>query len=194
MPDSAVRKLAKRIERVTSEQKYFPLVDNTYSSISYNGTDFLSPISLVPQGDTDSTRDGDQLTLQSIHCRFAIKVSTTTPTFLRTVVFQWFPNSVPVYANIFLDQHNTSAAAISDYNHDLRSQFHILHDSLVAVDTVSHPSHVVNFKTSKGFRPKIQFSAGGTTGTNHIYAFAISDVASAGPQLVFYSDVKYFDS
>jgi hypothetical protein len=190
---SEIKRLAKRIQAVSSELKYASNVNATYTSISYNGTDFLNPLTLVPQGDSDSNRDGDALKLHSIQVVFAWKVSTTTPSFVRMCIFQWKPNSVPVYANVFIDQHNTTLAPFTYYNHDLRHQFVILFDEVVEIDTISHPAHLVKKIIMKGFNPNLQFSAGGTTSTNHIYAFACSDVNAAGPQLVFHSKITYYD-
>jgi len=192
-PKKEIVRLAKRIQEVTSEMKYFSLADDSYGSISYNGTDFLQAITLVTQGDTDNSRDGDQLTLHGIEFRLGIKISTTTPTFLRVIMFQWKPNTVPVQSQILLDKHNTSNAPMSMYAHDTRQMYNILYDTLIELDTVAHPAHVVYHRQMKSFSPKIQFTAGGTAGTNHIYMYVVSDVLAAGPQVIFYSKVTYYD-
>jgi len=193
-PEREIRKLAKRLDKVMLELKYFALADDSYGSISYNGTDFIQPITTIPQGDTDNTRDGDQVTLHSIEFRLSIKISTTTPTFLRVIMFQWKPNTIPVYAQILLDKHNTSNACMSMYQHDSRQMYNILFDTLVEVDTVSHPAHCVHHLQMKGFAPKIQYTSGSTTvATNMIYVLACSDVLTAGPQVIFYSKVTYYD-
>jgi len=189
-----IKKLAKRLDQVMLELKYFSLADDSYNSISYNGTDFVQTITNVPQGDTDSTRDGDQITLHTIEFRLSIKVSTTTPAFLRIIMFQWKPNTIPVYANILFDKHNTSNAPMASYQHDFRQMYNILYDTLIEVDTVAHPAHCVHHLQMKGFSPKIQYTAGSTTvATNMIYVIAVSDVLAAGPQVVFYSKVTYYD-
>jgi len=193
-PEKEIRALAHRLEKVMLELKYFAQADATYSSVSYNGTDFVQQLTPVPQGDTDNQRDGDQITLESIEFRLGIKVSTTTPTFLRVILFQWKPATTPVYANILQDQHNTSLAALASYNHDTRQLYHVLFDRLVEIDTVARPGHVVHCHISKGFSQKLQFIAGSTTvGTNQIWLMAVSDVLSAGPQCVLYTKVTYND-
>jgi hypothetical protein len=188
------RTVVKAALRKSLELKYFSLTDNTYSSISYNGTDFFLPFTQIPQGDTDSTRDGDRVELKEFRFRLACKISTTTPVFLRVICFQWKPNSVPVYANILLDQHNTSAAPMTDFNHDLRSEYHILSDDLLEVDTVAHPAIVIEHSI-KNLIPYIQFTAGSSTvGTNLVYILAVSDVLTAGPQVIVYSKTLYTDA
>jgi hypothetical protein len=193
-PEQEIRKLAKRLDKIMHELKYFSLADDSYGSISYNGTDFVQPITNVPQGDGDSTRDGDQLTIHTIEFRLSIKISTTTPTFLRVIMFQWKPNTTPVYASVLFDKHNTSNAPMSMYQHDTRQMFVILYDTLIELDTVAHPAHCIHHLQSKGFIPKIQYTSGSTTvATNMVYVLAVSDVLAAGPQVIFYSKVTYYD-
>jgi hypothetical protein len=176
------------------ELKYYSLVDNTYGSISYNGTDFMQLMTGVPQGDTDQTRDGDRLFLKKFRFRVGCKIGTTTPVFLRVICFQWFPTTTPVYANILLDQHNTSCAPLSDFTHDTRQEYKILSDDLVQLDTVAHPAYCVERSIEYFPNPNIQFQSGGTSGTNHLYVMAVSDVASSGPQVVLFTKTLFTDS
>jgi hypothetical protein len=192
---SIAAKEAQRVLNKNIELKYFAIVDNTYGSISYNGTDFVQSMSSVPQGDTDSTRDGDRIKLKEIRFRVGIKTGSTTPTFLRVICFQWKPNTTPVYANILLDQHNTSAASLSDFTHDTRQMYHILSDDLVQVDTVAHPATCVERSIKSGFEPYIQYQAGSSSNaTNMIYVMAVSDVNSNGPLVILFGKLLYYDA
>jgi hypothetical protein len=192
---SVAAKEAQRILNKNIELKYLAIVDNTYGSISYNGTDFMQCVTQVPQGDTDSTRDGDRLKISQFRFRVGIKTGSTTPTYLRVICFQWLPSTIPVYANILIDQHNTSAAPLSDFAHDTRQMYHILSDDLVQIDTVAHPSTCVERSISQGFRPYIQYQAGSTTvATNMLYVMAVSDVASNGPQVILFAKLLYYDA
>jgi hypothetical protein len=186
-----VRQMVRASERVV-ELNYFALVDNTYGSISYNGTDFNQCISQIPQGVTDSERVGDEAILTSIEFRLGIKVSTTTPVFLRVICFQWHPTSVPSYASILLDQHNTSFAPLTQYQHDTKQMYTILSDDLVSLSTVWTPVQQVYRVITRGFRKTIQYQAGSSsTATNMVYVMAVSDVSSAGPQVVFGSKILF---
>jgi hypothetical protein len=192
--EKEIRALAKRLDKVMLELKYLAQNDNTYSSISYSGTDFLQVLTNVPQGDTDSTRDGDQITLHSIEFRLGLKISTTTPCFMRVILFQWRPATIPLYASVLIDQHNTSNAPLTTYQHDTRQEYNILFDRLIELDTVAHPAHVVHHLQTKGFSPKIQFTAGSSTvATNMIYMLVVSDVAAAGPLVVLHVKTTYYD-
>lgn len=177
------------------ELKYFAIADNTYGAVSYNGTDFFQAMCNVPQGDTDQDRDGDRLHIVNLHYRIGIKTGTTTPTFLRIVCFQWYPQSVPVYATIFIDQHNTSNAPLTDFNHDTRDQYHILSDDLVQVDNVAHPACCVERHIKSGFRPNVQYVAGSTTAmSNQLFISCTSDVAANGPQVVLSAKLLFTDA
>jgi len=190
-----VHRIIKNDRRLERELKYLLIVDQTYGAITYNGTDFVQCVTQVPQGDTDSERDGDQITLNSLDFRVGIKTGTTTPTFLRVILFQWKPNTTPLYTSILLDQHNTSNAPHTQYNHDQRQQYKILYDTLIEVDTVAHPAHCVHHVCISGFSPRQQFVAGSTTvATNMLYVLAVADVAANGPQVVFSSKLTFYDS
>jgi hypothetical protein len=188
-------KEAQRVLNKNLELKYLAITDNTYGAISYNGTDFVQSMTSVPQGDTDSTRDGDRLKIKEVRFRVGVKTGSTTPTFLRIICFQWKPDTTPVYANILLDQHNTSAAPLSDFTHDTRQMYHILSDDLVQVDTVAHPATCVERSIKSGFEPYIQYQAGSSsTATNMIYVLAISDVSSNGPQVILFGKLLFYDA
>jgi hypothetical protein len=192
-PEKEIKALARRIQKETSELKFWTVIDNTYSAISYNGTDFFQALTLVPQGDTDSSRDGDRLYLHEIRMRMNVKINTTTPVFFRVIIFQWFPNTVPQYNSILIDQHNTANAATSDYQHDTRQMFNILYDKLVTLDTVAIPAVSIDVSLEKGFRKKIQFATATTVGTNHVYVLAVSDVLAGGPQNIMFVKTTYYD-
>jgi hypothetical protein len=83
---SVAAKEAQRILNKNIELKYLAIVDNTYGSISYNGTDFMQCVTQVPQGDTDQSRDDDRLK-QQFRFRAGIKTGSTTPTYLRVICF-----------------------------------------------------------------------------------------------------------
>jgi len=190
-----VKEEIKSALRENVELKYFALADNTYGAISNNGTDFLQSVTNVPQGDTDSTRDGDRIQMQELRFRVGIKTGSATPTFLRIICFQWKPNTTPVYASILLDQHGTSNAPISDFQHDSRDMYKILSDDLVQVDSSAHTATCVERSIKKGFNHHVQYTAGSTTvGTNQLYIMAVSDVATNGPSVVLQSKLLYTDA
>lgn len=192
---AVARRVIQRTLNKQVELKYYAAADNTYGAISYNGTDFMQPFSQMAQGDTDSTRDGDRIFMKEFRFRVGVKIGSATPTFLRIICFQWHPTTVPVYANILLDQHNTACAPLSDFCHDTRQEYRILSDDLVQVDTVAHPAACVEHAIKSGFVPNVQFQAGSATvGTNHIYILAVSDVNLNGPQVVVYTKLLYTDS
>jgi len=190
-----VHRIIKNDRKLEKELKYLLVADNTYGAISYNGTDFFQCVTQVPQGDTDSNRDGDQLTINSLDFRIGIKTGSTTPTFLRVILFRWKPNTTPAYASILLDQHSTSNAPLSQYNHDQRQQYKILYDTLIMINSTYMTGHVVHHNCTKGFNPRQQFVAGSSTvATNMLYIMCVSDVASNGPSVVLSSKLTFYDS
>lgn len=139
-------------------------------------------LSVIPQGDTDTSRDGDRLYLESMHVKGSITIADTVNLF-RLIFFQWKPTSTPLISNILLNGPSGGIDVYSHYNHDTRQEFKILFDRLyhqegnssAAVAPYTPTSQIiVNFMRYKMNR-QLQYQGGGTTGTNQIYYIAISD-------------------
>lgn len=104
----------------------------------------LGPYSLclVPQGDTDNTRDGDRIKAKSLSFKIHMFTSDAEdrdfsihPCVVRFIIFQWKPNSAlvaPSPSNILLtDPISTGGASItvySQYNWDTRQSYNIVYD------------------------------------------------------------------
>lgn len=171
-----------------AEKKF---INGTNSAgIDFSGT--VTSISDVAQGDTDNTRDGDNLYLTSLQLRWSVVLGDST-NLARIIVFQWKPNSTPTTGDILITTGST-AAPLSAYNHDTRQSYRILSDSLVALNAAetmkAGTSFVVNFPVKQ-----IQYTGSGTTGTNKLYLLALSDSgASSHPTFTYYYKLNYRDA
>lgn len=139
-------------------------------------------LSAVPQGDTDTTRDGDRIHIKKMHVRGQVLIADATQLF-RVIFFQWFPLTTPVGGDILLNGPTGAIDVYSHYNHDSRQQFAILRDDFysmlgnaaAATNPYTTASQQVFSFTLKPREKNLQFAAGGTTGTNHIWYLIISD-------------------
>lgn len=176
--------LAKNIEN--KYQDIARIGDN----IDYNGR--IDRFTGVIQGQSDTTRLGDKLTIKSLHLSY-YAVSTDPNQTFRLIIFQWYPNTTlapPIAADILA--LTGAASAISQYYvWDILNQFNILYDKVHVLNDASttsiHKKIKVNLKYAKKL---INFTAATQEGSNHLYMLRISDVT--GTNLVSSNFVSRF--
>lgn len=202
-------KQVKRIVGRNEELKYLPTVQAFAGLPLPTNTWSFVDLSLVPQGDGDSTRDGDRLKFHDLQFRYQWSSNGGVKDYCRIVIFQWHPNNVPVAsppaANaLFLNGViGGGADYTSFYSHDSRQQFKILYDHVVtltySVASTTATDIVHFYKTVRIFGKKVnkmmQYVSGSTAGTNHIYVAYCIDKAVGGatPTLQFNSKFNYHD-
>lgn len=174
----------------------------------------------IPQGDTDQTRDGDQVSLAgALKLNYQLDVDLgndilqQTPT-IRIVVFQWHPQTEsggatePTLANLFNNGPSGAPDVYSFFNHDNRFMFTVLLDRIHrlvgpggATTLAYNPKvslikrHIVKYK--KRVRRKIQFSAGSTViAVNHLYICYLSDLAAdaQNPTITWTAKLVFHDN
>lgn len=197
----AVRRIPKtfknKVRRVVNsiaEKKYLVTTSGGPQNVDYSGT--VASISDVPQGLSDSGREGDQIYLRSIEFSWQAFIGDTFNV-LRLIVFQWYPPTTPTVADIILATAVGSTDIVfAPYNHDKRYNYKILYDKTVSLDAVkANTSGVIRKYIIKGFKRHIQYEATGTTGTNKIYILKASDSAAVShPQMQNYHKINYSDA
>lgn len=165
----------------------------------------------VAQGDTDSSRDGDQLmwcghidlTLQVINGQGATGDVYNT---VRVILFQWHPMSVPTAADVLLTGPSAAIDIVSQYNHDRRFEYKVIFDrSFTTVgnnNTATNPpmanvtTGIKRFKVAlTNCQKKSQYTGGSTVGTNKFYILYVSDSAVvAHPTMEYSTKVVFRDS
>jgi hypothetical protein len=169
------------------EQKYFLKSDST--SVDYNG--HIVAHTDVGQGDTDQTRDGDNLFPLRLEIRLQVQLADTS-NLVRVIFFRWIPSSTPVPGSIMQTTGNV-LAPMSPVYHDYRQQYHVIYDKVFQLDTY-HP-YQMDVAVIKLPKQSIQFEAGGLTGTNKYYSCAITDSSAAShPAVVMYTKLWFTDA
>lgn len=183
------RKVLKVVKR-TQEKKFYPFANSTtVSSVGY-----LLDLTTIPQGDTDTTRDGDMLRVSSIQVNFAWAAADAY-NICRMVMFQWMPasspGSPPALADIFAD---TTNAVISTFAHDTRKSYRILLDRTCVVDA-DDPMKICKMYVYKKFMRNIQYAGGTTTGRGNIYVWLVTDSgAVTHPAVTWSGKTNFTDS
>lgn len=159
------------------------------------GTSILQKCTTITQGDTDTSRDGDQLYVEWTEARYNVIVNTTdVSNLVRVIVFCWHLDDggqAPT-ASLILQ---SSTTPLSSYNRDSVKErlFTVLNDGLHAVYSggIGQISH--HYRNQKKF--KITYTAGGTTGKNNVYVLAVSDSSvSPFPVLNLYHRTQFLDA
>lgn len=166
----------KKLITAGRENKYLDVLLLTTELFSGN----VYSLSNVPQGDTDITRNGDQLVQRALRVKGNVIVSDTT-NMSRLILFRWKNESVPVVGDILSATYvGTPQAPHSPYHHDGRTNFTVLYDKTFSVDT---------YNTQRIFdtgwinlRNKKQYYSGGSSSAekNGIFALIISDSGAVG--------------
>lgn len=185
-----VKTTVKRMIASRTEKKIFTIDVNG----SVSSTPAFNHISVVPQGDADTSRDGDELYLKSVHWSWQMTGSDGTNR-IRLVLFQWKEDSAisAPDANDLL-QSTTSAGLFGVFRKDMASSYRILYDKILNTDTYA------NVKSGrkncyKGFTKKMSFTSGTTDGRHQIFTMVISDSAAAThPQIISQVALRFTDS
>lgn len=167
----AVQTVVKSTLNRQSEWKHF----TQHFTDTASTAGLIRDMSPVTQGDTDITRDGDALHASSLewrgHC-----FSADANNIVRLIFFQWYPATTPVVTDIL--NNVASGDVTSLYETDKAAQYKILMDRSWALDVFQTGGALRTSFMRKKIRiprPKMQFLAGSTNGTNKVYMLLISD-------------------
>lgn len=162
----------------------------------------------IPQGDTDTSRDGDRLQWCGkidlmLHCINGQGALGDVYNNIRVIIFQYHPNSTPGLSTILLAGPSGSQDVLSLYNHDNRQEYRILFDRVFktvgnanaattpATNTVA--TNVRKFKIPlRKIRKYAQYTGGTLAGTNRIYIAYLSDSSAATHPTLEYSTKVFF--
>lgn len=193
----------KRIISGQKEKKFFIHSDRTTATSSY----FQVFLTDVPQGDTDSTRDGDQLYARSLELNFETFIQGIGGTNdfsnnVRVIVYQYLPMSDgthPTNTGTDILQSPTIGASIpnwlSGYNHDNRFNFRILFDKLIPLSGNGPANYAEKVMITQIPQCKIQYNAGASVnGSGMIYlAFYSDSLVATHPAFNYWAKFNYND-
>jgi hypothetical protein len=179
------------------EKKY---IDANLTSTSITATGSCGILVNIPQGVTQGTRVGDEVTLDKILFNMNITAANSDVfSHVRTILFQWHPNinlGTPSVADILETPTNTF---YSQLNFQWRDQYTVLYDkvwSFTGTATVpTDKSDQIVYTTVWPKRRAMKWILGSTSASsNTICLLYISDsAASPFPALQFSLRVEYLD-
>ncbi len=172
-------KMGKKAMRyLNTEHKFFDTV-LSIRPVDFNG--FILPLTLIPQGDGDQSRDGDSLKLMSYTFRGYGTIGAVNAT-LRIIIF-WdkqdqITNPVDILDTNYVGTNN---APNSPKSHDRRFRTKILHDKIYNLTNTGGNSRI-KFKNYNKVLRRIQYNNGTTNAlTGSLKMLYISDVSDVTP-------------
>lgn len=201
-----MRKIAKSVLTGQQEHKYFDIKGTVSANLTKTTADgTLTPLAQIPQGDIDSTRDGDECVVKRLRMKMHFACDQNLyGAHARIIIFAWKPAYgayPPVSASIL---NATGDAFLPFYmtNRDLRSQYKIIYDRSfdfignLSANTYQTSKSDYNININIPFKShKIQWVAGSTTNQmNGLYMLVYSDTATQLGTLAYVSRVEFTDS
>lgn len=195
------KKFTKAVRHViekTVEKKYL----HNKNTFQVSSAGYALWPDVVPQGTTDITRIGDQVTIRSLRFKIQCIVNVNAPmSWIRCIIFQYFPSfdsstiTATTYplTNILLD--GTTYPYLSPYSHDNRYNFRVLYDKLRFMDTVNTPQVMFKGIIKKFPKNKIQyFNASATNCVNGLTVLLIGDLTANLPTVYYSLKFNYSDA
>lgn len=183
MTNQKVRRIVNSTINRNVEWK-FHLYEN---SLSVPDTGLADDPSLVSQGATDTTRNGDKIQASSFKINYYIENGDSYNNF-RVIVFQWYQSASPLPSDVLLQ--GTGFGNLSQYNIDKAPSYKIMYDRTHLVSSnysgQTNGSRAVH-KKLRVPRKNIQYNAGSTGGIGKVYLLFISDSSAALHPTVHYS-------
>jgi len=185
----------------TQEVKF---IDTANFALSATTTAQQFAIASIPQGDTDSTRDGDRVKLKDLEFRFDTYLQGTggTNDFTNTVrltFYQYRPMSSgahPVIADIYQDSNALAQSpTMTPFNWDNRADFKVLYDRRFFLSG-NGPALVGEQAVKIPLKGSIQWTSGSNTvGQNQLFYIISSDsLVATHPVINIKTRVTYTDA
>lgn len=179
----ALRKVNALVRTRAPELKF---ADNLLSNYDFwTGGGSLGPTSMfaVAQGNTTSSRDGDVISVKSLHARATFTCLAGSNVRFRALIIrdkQQVPDTTPAITDV-LSASTTGALPV--YN--TRGRYQIIHDKVYSMNANflnQDMSMTVDIKKAFPRGMKVQYNGTASTDIqkNGLYLFVIADIAMAG--------------
>lgn len=191
---------ARRVINAQFEKHYY---DGQQVNFPVDWNSSIYKLTATSQGDTDSTRSGDRITIKSLQLRGTLTVADTH-NIMRIIIFQYLGDdavAVPTSGQVLeAPYYGTYNHVNSPYAKDFVGyKTIVLWDSTYVLNQDNQAKQFQIMLTAANFRkkakPYIQYQGGTSNGVGNIYLMAVSDSGAAThPSLSFASRLRYIDN
>lgn len=191
---------ARRVINAQFEKHYYDY-DAILFPVSYSSS--IYRLTTTAQGDSDSTRSGDRITIKSLQIRGTL-ASADAYNIMRVIIFQYLgddgvavPTSGQVLEGTYFNTVNhVNAPYAKDY---VGYKVIVLWDSTYVVDQDDVAKQFQLMLTAGNFKKKakpfIQYQAGTSNGVGNLYMMVVSDSgAVTHPSISFVSRLRFIDN
>lgn len=196
---SIARKSAKAVINARAEHKYLDYLHTQDTIVSGGWSEEC--VSNLPQGDTDTTRDGDQIKPTTLEIRGALQMPAASAPGIsvRVLVAQYHPmvTTTSIEAANILEGSapSTNDYFTQHYNVDFRQDYTILKDAVFDMSVAGPGSAHFHWKIP--LKKKMQYLSSVTDGTQHtnnIKVFWVTNwIGTQQPLIGFRSRLRYID-
>lgn len=170
-----------------AEKKYWDQYQNDIGAGDFMTSGFHS-LTNIPQGNDDTSRVGDKVTLNSIEYNLVITPNATASGYnnfsvYRLVIFKWYDDAAPTFGEIFQQDTPIESLIIGTLDHDHKPKRKILVDRTICgsfglglsqngLFTDGYPVIFKGFVDLKKSSPRVRsvaYQGGTTTAVGHIY-------------------------
>lgn len=193
---SAYSMAKKALSLINVEYKYHDVKD---IADSIPNTSTIVPLSIIGQGDTSQTRDGDSVRCKrlDLNVRFRINSSATVSTVRVMLVLDLQTNSSQFALSDLLADTSTAAIIMqTPLNLNNRRRFRVWFDKCYTIDQDMRPEVIIKYH--KQLAMKLLFD--GTAGTiadcpsKSLHLIYTSDEPTNQPTITYYSRLRYIDN
>lgn len=200
-----VAKISKQVEYKAAEHKQYANGQAYVSIYGASAGSNTTHLTTVSQGNSDSTRLGDELTLKAIHLRLNIfngQNATCNPfNNTRVIIFQYkSPDNTPDVTKLLLNGGGTGTRnAFSSFDIDYKGTYVVLFDETYT----THSTNVANGTIPSDFsifakisvplkycKKRIVYQNGTTISNNGVWLTVIGDQPSIASNPAFQYDVN----
>ncbi len=188
----ALKKVNKIIRNT---EKKFVDTDGTQAP---TGTFIITPLTLVGQGDTSSSREGNKIVFSSIQLKYTIKQNTAADqSRCRVMIVKDRQVNESLFtANDLIQSTGLGTAIVSAKNRDGQFRFQIMYDKIHTLQIAGTSLNQGRYFKRMNVPARYESSGGAITNilSNGLFLVLVSDENTNPPNVSFYSRVNFLDS
>lgn len=186
----SLAKKAYRLAKKNASRVELKFLD-TEAATAYDATGSVIQVGHPAQGDSQSNRNGDNITPTSLQFRAYGNINASaTATQIRVIGYIWKQGSSTAATDIIESADIDSLKAF-----DKRYQSKMLFDKTMTLNAVSRPEARMNVRVKIPTKYRTAFQPGATTYVNNgLYLFIMSDEATNTPTLNWTARMIYKDA
>lgn len=179
--------LSSRIERKFAEIQSASLNPSSTVGVA------TANVTGIAQGDTDQTRDGNEIRLRSINLRYRIQQHASAPeTYVRVVMIRMkgtVSDAAPDWNDIYLEDK-----IVSQKDHRLSERFTVLYDKVHAMSSAGRTAIFQKYYKSCDYKVKWNGAAAADHEHGSVFLYFMSNETTNTPSVTYSTQVSFEDA